>query len=162
MDYLSPGLREIARVVARWRGRWKLRGAQSEVARLETELGLLGWQQAEFDTGTQREVDKILHTEREQARLRYQAQANELEDKATLLAEQNQKVELKNREVELKNRDSKGSREARGFCVRGVSNELEPAPNPVPGRDSVELRIANPRLVWRLEKIHVRALGIST
>ncbi len=69
MDYLSPGLREIARVVARWRGRWKLRSAQSEVARLETELGLLGWQQAEFDTGTQREVEKILHTEREQARL---------------------------------------------------------------------------------------------
>ena len=69
MDYLSPGLKEIARVVARWRCRWKLRGGQSELARLETELGLLGWQQAEFDTGTQREVDKILHTEREQARL---------------------------------------------------------------------------------------------
>lgn len=69
MDYLSPGLREIARVAARWRDAWKLRGAKKHLAKAEAELGLLGWQQAEFDPVTQREVDKIQQTEREQARL---------------------------------------------------------------------------------------------
>ena len=69
MDYLSPGLREIARVTARWRDAWKLRGAKKQLAKAEAELGLLGWQQAEFDPVTQREVDKIQQTEREQARL---------------------------------------------------------------------------------------------
>ena len=42
---------------------------QKRLAKAEEELGLLGWQQAEFDPATQREVDKILKTEREQARL---------------------------------------------------------------------------------------------
>lgn len=69
MDYFSPGIREISRISARWLGLWKLRGARKELARVETELGLLGWQQAEFDEDTQREVDKILECEREQARL---------------------------------------------------------------------------------------------
>ena len=39
------------------------------LARAETELGLLGWQQADFDAKTQREVDQIQNYEREQARL---------------------------------------------------------------------------------------------
>ena len=69
MDYLSPGFREIARVLARGRDAWKLRGAKKQLAKVEEELGLLGWQQAEFDPVTQREVDKIQQTEREQARL---------------------------------------------------------------------------------------------
>ena len=69
MDYFSPGIRELARLAARWRGRWQLRGARKELAKRETELGLLGWQQAEFDPETQREVEKILKCEREQARL---------------------------------------------------------------------------------------------
>ena len=69
MDYFSPGLKEIARVVGRWRNQWRLRGVKKHLAKAETELGLLGWQQAEFDPVTQREVDKIQQTEREQARL---------------------------------------------------------------------------------------------
>ena len=69
MDYFSPGFGEIARVVARWHGQWRLRGVKKQLAKAETELGLLGWQQAEFDPVTQREVDKIQQTEREQARL---------------------------------------------------------------------------------------------
>lgn len=69
MDYFSPGLKEIARVVARWRNQWRLHGVKKQLAKAETELGLLGWQQAEFDPVTQREVDKIQQTEREQARL---------------------------------------------------------------------------------------------
>jgi hypothetical protein len=39
------------------------------LAKAETQLGLLGWQQADFDEETQREVDKIMNVEREQARL---------------------------------------------------------------------------------------------
>ncbi len=35
----------------------------------ETDLGLLGWQQADFDPVTQHEVDKIMNFERAQARL---------------------------------------------------------------------------------------------
>lgn len=56
-------------MVARWGSQWRLRGAKKRLAKAETELGLLGWQQAEFDPQTQLEVDKILMTEREQARL---------------------------------------------------------------------------------------------
>ncbi len=67
MDYFSPGIREIVRVAGRCRDRWLLRGAQKHLAKAETELGLLGWQQAEFDPETQREVEKITQCEREQA-----------------------------------------------------------------------------------------------
>ncbi len=69
MDYFSPGIRELARIAARWRDRWHLRTTRAELARQETELGLLGWQQADFDEATQREVDKILAFEREQSRM---------------------------------------------------------------------------------------------
>ena len=69
MDYFSPGLRELARIAGRCRNRWRLRGARKHLDKAETELGLLGWQQAEFDPATQREVEKITQCEREQARL---------------------------------------------------------------------------------------------
>ena len=49
--------------------RWNLRGARRQLAEAETHLGVLGWQQAEFDPQTQNEVKKITHCEREQARL---------------------------------------------------------------------------------------------
>ncbi|HYR58294.1 MAG TPA: hypothetical protein VEO95_06690, partial [Chthoniobacteraceae bacterium] len=39
------------------------------MTKAETALGLLGWQQAEFDPQTQAEVDKINAYEREQSRL---------------------------------------------------------------------------------------------
>ena len=69
MNYFSPGIQELSRIVGRWRNRWRLRGARKQLAHVETELGLLGWQQAEFDPDTQREVDKIQNFERKQARL---------------------------------------------------------------------------------------------
>jgi chromosome segregation ATPase len=43
--------------------------ARRDLTKAETALGLLGWQQAEFDPQTQAEVDKINAYEREQARL---------------------------------------------------------------------------------------------
>lgn len=42
---------------------------RSKLAQAETELGLLGWQQADYDTETQREVEKVQNYEREQSRL---------------------------------------------------------------------------------------------
>ena len=69
MNSFSPGIEELSRIAGRWRNRWRLRGARRHLAKVETELGLLGWQQAEFDPDTQREVEKIQKFEREQARL---------------------------------------------------------------------------------------------
>lgn len=69
MDYFSPGLREIARLAQR--ANWRFRGwrARRQLVSAETQLGLLGWQQADFDAETQRQVDAIQHVEREQAGL---------------------------------------------------------------------------------------------
>lgn len=69
MDYLTPGLRELARQLQRLALRVRLRLRQRELDRAETDLGLLGWQQADFDAETQRQVDEIQQVEREQTRL---------------------------------------------------------------------------------------------
>ena len=68
MDYLQPGLREIGRRVARQIIRARLVGARRRRAHALTELGLLGWQAADFDAETQRQVDAIQSVEREQSR----------------------------------------------------------------------------------------------
>jgi hypothetical protein len=44
----------------------------------------------------------------------------------------------------LKKTGEQRTNEVRSFRVRGLSDELEPAPNPVPGQDVVELRVKNP------------------
>lgn len=69
MDYFLPGFREIIRLAQR--ASWRLRGwlSRRRLASAETQLGLLGWQQADFDPETQRQVDAIQHVEREQAGL---------------------------------------------------------------------------------------------
>ena len=69
MDYLSPGLREISRKLGRQLDRLRLFAESRRLARAETELGLLGWQQADYDPETQRQVEKIQNYEREQSRL---------------------------------------------------------------------------------------------
>jgi predicted nucleic acid-binding Zn-ribbon protein len=69
VNYFKPGLREIARKLSRQRHRLRIFLARRELTKAETALGLLGWQQAEFDPQTQAEVDKINAYEREQARL---------------------------------------------------------------------------------------------
>jgi len=69
VNYFSPGYYEVRRMVLRAVHRWRLRAAEKHLAKAETELGLLGWQQADFDEKTQRQVDKIMNFEREQARL---------------------------------------------------------------------------------------------
>lgn len=69
MDYFSPGLREVSRKLGRQLDRLRLAAERRKLARAETELGLLGWQQADYDPETQREVEKIQNYEREQSRL---------------------------------------------------------------------------------------------
>jgi len=69
VNYFKPGLREIGRKLDRQRHRLRSRIARRDLTKAETSLGLLGWQQAEFDPQTQAEVDKIDAYEREQARL---------------------------------------------------------------------------------------------
>jgi chromosome segregation ATPase len=69
VNYFSPALRECSRAATRLLKGWQLQLARKHLVKVETELGWLGWQQAEYDTPTQREVDKIKNFEREQARL---------------------------------------------------------------------------------------------
>jgi chromosome segregation ATPase len=69
VDYFSPGLRELSRKCGRQIDRLRLVAERRKLDRAETELGLLGWQQADYDRETQREVEKIQNYEREQSRL---------------------------------------------------------------------------------------------
>ena len=69
MEYFAPGIRELQRIAARCVHRARLALARRQLAAAETELGLLGWQQADFDDETGRQVDEIQHVEREQGRL---------------------------------------------------------------------------------------------
>lgn len=53
----------------------RLRVVQRALAKAETELGLLGWQQADYDEETQRQVREIQQVEMEQSRLTNEAAA---------------------------------------------------------------------------------------
>ncbi len=79
MKSLVPGLRELARGVARLTHRLRLMLERRKLARLETALGLLGWQQADYDTATQAHVNRLNDFEREQARLTNEGAALALE-----------------------------------------------------------------------------------
>ena len=69
MNYLSPGLREISRKCRRLIKTVRRSIERRRLTRAETELGLLGWQQADYDPVTERQVQNIQNYEREQARL---------------------------------------------------------------------------------------------
>jgi DNA repair exonuclease SbcCD ATPase subunit len=69
VNYFAPGFREIVRVVQRTLWRFREWLARQQLAGAEKRLGLLGWQQADFDPETQRQVDAIQNVEREQADL---------------------------------------------------------------------------------------------
>ena len=70
MNPFTPALRELARLISRQALRLRLiLHERRKLARLETQLGLLGWQQADFDAATQQRLKEITDYEREQARL---------------------------------------------------------------------------------------------
>jgi len=64
-----PALRELARIYDRQINRASLWLAQRKLARAETDLGLLGWQQADFEGEAQRHIDQLRNLEIEQSRL---------------------------------------------------------------------------------------------
>jgi chromosome segregation ATPase len=79
VDYIEPGLREIGRQGARLLLRARLAAARRRRAKALTQLGLLGWQGADFDADTQRQVDEIQNVEREQSRHLNEAAAHAME-----------------------------------------------------------------------------------
>lgn len=91
MDYFSPGLRETLRVSQRVFHRARRWLDLRALKNAETHLGLLGWQQADFDPETQRQVDAIQHVEKEQSGL--QNQAAELARKLQELKEEHARTE---------------------------------------------------------------------
>ena len=79
MKTLAPGFRELGRILRRsvLRGRlWRERRA---LASAETALGLLGWQQADYDTEAQAHVNQLTDCERAQAALANESAAHALE-----------------------------------------------------------------------------------
>ncbi len=75
MDYFSPGLREFARIGSRAAARFRISTRSRELSKAEAQLGLLGWQQADYDVDTQRQVQEIYAVEQEQSKLTNQAAA---------------------------------------------------------------------------------------
>jgi chromosome segregation ATPase len=75
VDYFSPGLREFGRKICRGIARLRISVRSRELAKAEAELGLLGWQQADYDEDTQRQVQEIYAVEQEQSRLTNEAAA---------------------------------------------------------------------------------------
>ena len=69
MNYLAPGLRELSRIFGRLVRRIRLVRQRRTLAQLESKLGLLGWQQADYDPGTQQHVDRVTDVERAQVQL---------------------------------------------------------------------------------------------
>ena len=69
LDYFGPGLREITRRVQRGVAHARLAWVNRSLARAEKTLGLLAWQQADYDPETQRLVQAIHDVEKEQTAL---------------------------------------------------------------------------------------------
>lgn len=73
MNFLAPGLRELARLFDRSIRRLRLVAQRRKLSDLESKLGLLGWQQADYDSHTQQHVDRLNDVERAQAQLTNQS-----------------------------------------------------------------------------------------
>ena len=69
MNLLRPAPRELARILGRLVNRLRLFVAARRLVKAETNLGLLGWQQADFEGEAQRHIDQLTNVEREQAQL---------------------------------------------------------------------------------------------
>ena len=69
MNYFAPAYRELSRKLGRQRHRLRRALARRDLEKSETDLGLLGWQQADFEGTTQVEVNKITEYERRQSEL---------------------------------------------------------------------------------------------
>ncbi|HEY3899112.1 MAG TPA: hypothetical protein VGM54_10890 [Chthoniobacter sp.] len=69
MNYIEPGLRELARILDRLVRRGALWWEHRKLGHCEVRLGLLGWQQADYGEGTRDHVDRLADFERTQSQL---------------------------------------------------------------------------------------------
>lgn len=69
MNLFAPGLREARRLFDRQINRFSLLIARRNLAAAEYDLGLLGWQQADFEGDAQRHIDQLTDVERQQSKL---------------------------------------------------------------------------------------------
>ncbi len=79
MNYFTEAPREFARKVVRQWSRFCTGRLERRLVEAETQLGLLGWQQADYDQDTQRQVQEIYNVERQQSELTNEAAALGLE-----------------------------------------------------------------------------------
>ena len=78
MNLFAPGLREASRILGRQFSHVRLLVAGRRLARAETQLGLLGWQQADFEGEALPHVEQLTDCERTQARLTNESAAHAL------------------------------------------------------------------------------------
>jgi chromosome segregation ATPase len=118
VDYFTPGLRELGRKLHRLSLRAALWQRRKQLGKAETALGLLGWQQADFDPETQRQVNAINNVEREQGKLinegaeraatirrlrsELEAQLREHEEQRRLRAQAGRKIQQQRAEIDLR------------------------------------------------------------
>jgi chromosome segregation ATPase len=69
VNYYAPALREAVRIYDRQINRISLIIARRNLAKAEYDLGLLGWQQADFEGEAKAHVEELTNVEREQAKL---------------------------------------------------------------------------------------------
>jgi chromosome segregation ATPase len=69
VNYIAPGLRELGRIFDRQIWRLRLVWERRKLAQLESRLGLLGWQQADYGPGVRQHVERLNDVERTQAQL---------------------------------------------------------------------------------------------
>ena len=128
MDYFSPGAREAGRRVRRAYGRARLWRDRRRLAKAEAELGLLGWQQADFDDETQQQVEAIQNVEREQSRL-----MNAAAEHATTVRTRRGELESAQRAWQEKRRElaaeEKRCREPRAELERQLAERRRVEPN---------------------------------
>jgi chromosome segregation ATPase len=128
VDYFTPGLRELARKLHRQSVRLALWHRRRQLARAETQLGLLGWQQADFDPETQRQVDAINNVEREQGRL-----INEAAERSARIRQLRGELESKHREHAEQQRglaaEERKLRERRAEIERRLTEKRKVEPN---------------------------------
>lgn len=101
------------RIISRLLARGRLALCQHELSRAETTLGLLGWQQADFDADTSRQVNEIQEVER--AQTDYTNRAAELGSEVRRLRAEHEaakrEFEEKRRQVEAERRRIREPRE---------------------------------------------------
>lgn len=154
MSYFAPGFREILRFLARTALRLRLLVARRQLAAAETRLGLLGWQQADFDPETQRQVDAIQNVEREQATLTNRA-ADLARDLAAVTAERDA--------VRAGFEKQRAVLEAERTSARAPLAEIERIVGTVRGRPAdIARRIADlERELRETDALYTKLLGVN-